>query len=482
MRADERQPGRSARLPLLLALALAALPAAGSAGVDDFFESDFDGNWVGTLKAGADTVPVQMSLNIQGSGGTALLRMPDADTGEPRLVEADFRTIKARKLIFEYEDESEEDSAAATVQRARRAVRVTVVVRYKAAVDRLVGKATGGLRGRLALERTDPDLPLGRLWSAVVKIGGESLDLRMALSEAQPQARSLRAANEVRGWAVLGEAQGAVTGARNGKSVDLTLELPSGDATADLALRRADNQLVGTLAVGATKTRLKAIPEGSNNGKPMKLRKAVPARMSPGGRIPAGATSAILVRGKNFGPGVVVHLDDAGVRSGTPTLRSPRALDVEVTVPESTAAGTEISMRLVNGDGQVDELRAALVVDDDGGGGGDLVSFAADIQPIFTANCAVAGCHVGPSGQAGLVLEPGQALGNIVNVPSSQMPALSRIAPGDPANSYLVRKIGGGGAFIGAAMPLGRAPLSGAQIQAIVRWVEQGAMNNAPSR
>lgn len=102
----------------------------------------------------------------------------------------------------------------------------------------------------------------------------------------------------------------------------------------------------------------------------------------------------------------------------------------------------------------------------------------ADIQAgIFATECALSGCHRGGSAPLGLDLSPGSAAANLVNVPSAEVPALLRVAPGNPDDSYLVIKIEGGPRIASgtARMPLGRAPLSAAQIQAIRQWIASGA-------
>ena len=101
-----------------------------------------------------------------------------------------------------------------------------------------------------------------------------------------------------------------------------------------------------------------------------------------------------------------------------------------------------------------------------------------DIQTtIFTPTCALSGCHTGSSPPDGLNLSAGMSFNNVVNVSSVQMPALSLVAPGDPDNSYLVRKIQGTG-IVANRMPLNSAPLSQAQIDLVRQWVSDGAPNN----
>lgn len=97
---------------------------------------------------------------------------------------------------------------------------------------------------------------------------------------------------------------------------------------------------------------------------------------------------------------------------------------------------------------------------------------------IFDLNCALPGCHAGPNPQQGQDLSAGQAHANIVNVRSMENANLFRVAPGDPDNSYLVRKIEGGPDIVGAQMPFGRAPLPPEAIAAIRQWIADGAQDN----
>lgn len=76
-----------------------------------------------------------------------------------------------------------------------------------------------------------------------------------------------------------------------------------------------------------------------------------------------------------------------------------------------------------------------------------------------------------------MVLTAGNAYGNIVNRNSVEMPAIARITPNDPANSYLYRKITGAG-ITGDRMPLSKPPLSDAQIKLVRDWIRRGAPND----
>ena len=111
------------------------------------------------------------------------------------------------------------------------------------------------------------------------------------------------------------------------------------------------------------------------------------------------------------------------------------------------------------------------------------VSFADDIQPIFSGSCAFSGCHGTSANPASkpMMLSAGEAYDNIVEVTAAELPSMFRITPGSPDESYLIHKIQGtqsdvGGA--GARMPRGGSPLSQATIDLIRRWVVEGANRN----
>jgi hypothetical protein len=81
---------------------------------------------------------------------------------------------------------------------------------------------------------------------------------------------------------------------------------------------------------------------------------------------------------------------------------------------------------------------------------------------IFTPICA--GCHGGPNPAANLNLDAAHSYNDLVNVPSTEEPALDRVKPGDPTNSFLVihlQKDGDG------------APAS--DIPFVIQWITDGA-------
>lgn len=96
---------------------------------------------------------------------------------------------------------------------------------------------------------------------------------------------------------------------------------------------------------------------------------------------------------------------------------------------------------------------------------------------IFSTTCTAVGCHDLLGRQQGLVLVPGQAYAQIVNVQSMQMPALRRVAAGNFADSYLYRKLTGVG-ITGDRMPLGGPYLNAGQLSLVRDWIRRGAPND----
>ena len=103
------------------------------------------------------------------------------------------------------------------------------------------------------------------------------------------------------------------------------------------------------------------------------------------------------------------------------------------------------------------------------------VDFRRDIVPIFKTSCVM--CHLPGNEPGGLALHPKGGYAKLVGVKSVQSPLL-RVAPGSPEDSYLYRKLVGtqvaaGGT--GERMPFGESQLSKEQIDAVRRWIEDGA-------
>lgn len=88
---------------------------------------------------------------------------------------------------------------------------------------------------------------------------------------------------------------------------------------------------------------------------------------------------------------------------------------------------------------------------------------------FYDVSCAVGGCHEGASSAAGLDLSAGNTVANVFGVPSVQIPAMDLVEPGDPANSYLLKKLEGTG--LGQRMPLSGGSIQAATIEAVRDWI-----------
>lgn len=117
-----------------------------------------------------------------------------------------------------------------------------------------------------------------------------------------------------------------------------------------------------------------------------------------------------------------------------------------------------------------------VVVDDGGGGGGgpepivdpcdsDTVYFAQSILPLIVSNCAGTGCH------DAITHEEGVRLYDYAHI-------MQQVSPGNPNNSDLLTDgiwQNGGDAM----PPPPNPPLTQAQEDLIVTWIQQGAQNNS---
>lgn len=111
-------------------------------------------------------------------------------------------------------------------------------------------------------------------------------------------------------------------------------------------------------------------------------------------------------------------------------------------------------------------------------GCGTTVSFAADVQPIFTASCNGTGCHSGVMPRGDLSLVTGKSYAELVNVASASCSGKLLVTPGDVSKSYLENKLTGVGICSGTQMPKAGASLPAAQLAKIRSWICNGAKNN----
>ena len=145
-----------------------------------------------------------------------------------------------------------------------------------------------------------------------------------------------------------------------------------------------------------------------------------------------------------------LSLSTAGVISGIPTAAGSSSFTVGVSDSAAPAATATKALTI--------NVTAAAVA---------AVSFAAQIQPIFTANCTT-GCHTA-GGIGPMSLVAGLAYDNLVKS------APQRVIAGSSAASVLYGRVSG---TIVPQMPLGGTPLSAADQTLIKNWIDQGALNN----
>src|SRR5580658_5704745 len=95
---------------------------------------------------------------------------------------------------------------------------------------------------------------------------------------------------------------------------------------------------------------------------------------------------------------------------------------------------------------------------------------------VFTPICSV--CHIGATAPEGLMLDAAHSYNLLVGVPSTEVPTILRVDPGDPTNSYIIQKLEGHAA-VGGQMPLGETPLPAATIAFIAQWITDGAAQSS---
>jgi hypothetical protein len=113
-------------------------------------------------------------------------------------------------------------------------------------------------------------------------------------------------------------------------------------------------------------------------------------------------------------------------------------------------------------------------------------NFTAIQRTIFNATdssgrLACTGCH-SDSGRVppnNLVLLEGRSYSQLVGRSAFGKAGATLVVPGDPDNSYLIKKLQGAADIAGQRMPRGSGPfLSEGQILVIKTWIRDGAQNN----
>ena len=97
---------------------------------------------------------------------------------------------------------------------------------------------------------------------------------------------------------------------------------------------------------------------------------------------------------------------------------------------------------------------------------------------IFTPICSV--CHVGGGAPEGLRLDAANSYNLLVGVPSTEVPSLLRVNPGDPDDSYIIQKLEGHAA-VGGQMPLGCPNTQPCLTTSTIAFIRQWITNGAPA-
>jgi hypothetical protein len=250
-----------------------------------------------------------------------------------------------------------------------------------------------------------------------------------------------------------------------------------------------------------------ALPSSSTSG-PIRVTSLSPA---PGSTVPAlpgsitvgfdrevnapSVTTASFTLRRPGADGQLGTADDVSITPASVTVpaANPRSAVMSLTGVASAAGSYRITL-LGTGPAAVLDLSGnaldgepiRLLPSGDGVAGGDYTatftvaappSTLASIQTnVFTPRCS--GCHngTGASLPGSLNLTGASASrAALVGVASLEVPALQRVAAGNPNDSYLIRKLEGGPGIVGGRMPLGSPPLDQPTIDSIRLWIANGA-------
>jgi hypothetical protein len=119
------------------------------------------------------------------------------------------------------------------------------------------------------------------------------------------------------------------------------------------------------------------------------------------------------------------------------------------------------------------------------------VSFSKDVQPIFKLSCAFTNCHGLQASSNGVFLGdtagPAAVHASIVSRRATALQTMDLVKPGDPRESFLMRKLDGSqcvldsqctGGTCGDSMPRQEETLPLEDRDTIRRWIAQGAKND----
>jgi hypothetical protein len=118
------------------------------------------------------------------------------------------------------------------------------------------------------------------------------------------------------------------------------------------------------------------------------------------------------------------------------------------------------------------------------------VSFANDVAPIFKQSCAFSTCHGATTGTANGVFlgsDSARVRTGLLSEQPSELPSMPFVTPGDPRQSYLMRKMDASQCALDAqctdgscqgSMPKDQDSLPVETRDVVRRWIAQGAQDN----
>ena len=461
---------------LLSALVLLLIVLIRAQEQETFFEARVDGAWEGSIRirteSGQREFPAILNLNAYKKGGAGSSLLPDSfELAPDDLSVYSFQkfSVKGNKITLKIDVTGAPNEEGETTTYTH-----TLTLSHK--------KTSGILKGNF--KSTDPQIkgkqpmilyPQGaskiiqKVWKGTITLNKVKTPVLLQLIQKETLEETETAqTTEITGFGFIGDDYGKITnGSFDGKTFTGNLNLSSELVLLDLDLRKGP-RLKGKLN-GATFTKSVTLKPAGTNGNLIQLTKASPDVLT------MNEYNTVTIRGKNFHPGVMVHMSDSGVKVDMIEYVSKSKIMVCLKPSADLQGGQEISLRVINVNGESFDLDDAFTI--------DLVeeptsvSFSQEIQPIFGDSCALPTCHMGPINAGGMNLTQEQSYSSIVNVPSSQRPSVLRIKPFEPNNSYLIHKIKGEN-INGFRMPQDLPPLSVEVIALFENWVKQGALNN----
>jgi hypothetical protein len=118
------------------------------------------------------------------------------------------------------------------------------------------------------------------------------------------------------------------------------------------------------------------------------------------------------------------------------------------------------------------------------------VTFSRDVFPLFKTCATTTNCHGTANNENHVFISPNDpraTVPGLVNVPSKKLPSMVYVKPGDPNESFLMKKLDGShcaldrkcvGGTCGDQMPNKETQFPVNERDTVRRWIAQGAKND----